>query len=99
MASTPSVVIGGAGLGGFQVGASLREMGYAGRIVIVGDEPYRPYHRPPLSKAYIIGTANDDKLAMRPETFYADKKIELLMGRQVLAVDRGHHHVALDDDT
>jgi 3-phenylpropionate/trans-cinnamate dioxygenase ferredoxin reductase subunit len=99
MASTPSVVIGGAGLGGFQVGAALREMGYAGRIVIVGDEPYRPYHRPPLSKAYLMGATDDGKVAMRPDAFYADKKIELLTGRQVVALDRGHHHVALDDDS
>lgn len=99
MSSVPSVVIAGAGLGGFQVGAALREMGYAGRIVIVGDEPYRPYHRPPLSKAYLMGTSDDSKVAMRPESFYADKNIELLTGRQVIALDRGHHHAALDDDS
>jgi len=99
MNSPPSVVIGGAGLGGFQIGAALREMGYAGRIVIVGDEPYRPYNRPPLSKAYLLGTTDDARVAMRPDNFYVDKKIELLTGRQIVALDRGHHHVALDDDT
>jgi 3-phenylpropionate/trans-cinnamate dioxygenase ferredoxin reductase component len=99
MSAVPSVVIGGAGLGGFQVGAALREMGYTGRIVIVGDEPYSPYHRPPLSKGYLLGTADDDKVAMRPGDFYAGKKIELIVGKQILALDRGHHHVALDDDS
>jgi 3-phenylpropionate/trans-cinnamate dioxygenase ferredoxin reductase component len=99
MSAVPSVVIGGAGLGGFQVGAALREAGYAGRIVIVGDEPYQPYHRPPLSKAYLLGAADDDKVSMRPGNFYADKKIELIVGKQIVALDRGHHHVALDDDS
>jgi 3-phenylpropionate/trans-cinnamate dioxygenase ferredoxin reductase subunit len=74
-------------------------MGYAGRIVMVGEEPYRPYHRPPLSKGFLLGTTDTGKLAMRPDSFYADKKIEVLTGRQVVALDRGHHHVALDDDT
>jgi 3-phenylpropionate/trans-cinnamate dioxygenase ferredoxin reductase component len=99
MNSPPSVVIGGAGLGGFQIGSALREMDYAGRIVIVGDEPHRPYNRPPLSKAYLLGTADDARVAMRPDNFYVDKKIELLTRRQIVALDRGHHRVALDDDT
>lgn len=99
MVSAAGVVIAGAGLAGFQVGAALREMGYQGRIVMVGDEPYRPYHRPPLSKSFLLGTTDTGKLAMRPDNFYADKKIEVLTGRQVVALDRGHHHVALDDDT
>jgi 3-phenylpropionate/trans-cinnamate dioxygenase ferredoxin reductase subunit len=97
MVSGAGVVIAGAGLAGFQVGAALREMGYPGRIVMVGEEPYRPYHRPPLSKAFLLGTTDTGKLAMRPDNFYADKNIEVLTGRQVVALDRGHHHVALDD--
>jgi 3-phenylpropionate/trans-cinnamate dioxygenase ferredoxin reductase subunit len=74
-------------------------MSYPGRIVVIGDEPYRPYHRPPLSKGYLLGASDEDKLMMRPGGFFADKRIELLMGRRVVALDRGHHHVALDDDT
>lgn len=99
MGTVSSVVIAGAGQAGFQVGASLREMGYAGRIVVVGDESFLPYHRPPLSKAYLLGLSDEGKLAMRPERFYADKKIEMLTGRRVIALDRGHHHAALDDDS
>ncbi len=50
-----SVVIVGAGQGGFQVAASLRQEGYQGNITLIGDEPGLPYQRPPLSKAYLLG--------------------------------------------
>jgi len=99
MSSGRGVVIAGAGLGGFQTAASLRELGYAGRIVVVGDEAHRPYQRPPLSKAYLLGSMDEERLALRPPAFYADKKIELLTGRRAIALDRHHHHVALDDGT
>lgn len=93
-----TILVAGAGLGGFQVAAALRELGHEGRIVVVGDEPHSPYHRPPLSKGYLASATDHGKLAMRPETFYADKGIELLSGHKVVALDRAHHHAALDDD-
>lgn len=93
------VIIAGAGMAGFQVGASLRELRYAGRVVIVGDEPYLPYQRPPLSKAYLLGTSEADRLVMRPDHFYADKKLEVLIGRRVNFLDRANHCVTLDDGT
>jgi 3-phenylpropionate/trans-cinnamate dioxygenase ferredoxin reductase subunit len=94
-----SIVIAGAGLAGHQVGASLREMGHTGPLVLVGEEPYRPYQRPPLSKSYLFGSFDDAKLAIRAETFYADREIRVLTGRKVVALDRAHHRAALDDDT
>jgi 3-phenylpropionate/trans-cinnamate dioxygenase ferredoxin reductase subunit len=99
MVGGSNIVIAGAGLAGFQVGAALREMGYGGRVVIIGDEPFLPYHRPPLSKAFLLGLSEAERLAMRPERFYADKKLEVLVGRRAVALDRAHHHVALDDDS
>lgn len=99
MTSPGSVLIAGAGLGGFQVAHSLREMGYAGRIVLVGEEPQAPYHRPPLSKGYLLGAIEESKLPMRPESYYTERRIELLKARQVVAVDRSHKRVALDDDS
>lgn len=48
------IVIVGAGHGGFQLAASLRQSGYAGAVILVGDEPGLPYQRPPLSKAYLL---------------------------------------------
>jgi len=51
----PVVAIIGAGQAGFQVAASLHQEGFAGRVVLVGDEPFLPYQRPPLSKSYLAG--------------------------------------------
>ena len=77
------VIVAGTGHAGFGVAAALREMGYAGRIVMIGDEPHRPYQRPPLSKGYLQGASDDAKLAMRSETFYAEK--EFAVGTQSAA--------------
>jgi 3-phenylpropionate/trans-cinnamate dioxygenase ferredoxin reductase subunit len=98
--STPaSVVIIGAGMAGFSVASSLREMGYAGRVVLLGEEPYRPYNRPPLSKAFLTGAVREPELALRPASFYESKNVEVVTGHKVVAVDRPHRRVALDDDT
>ena len=77
------VIIVGAGHGGFQVAASLRQAGYGDRICLVNDEAHLPYQRPPLSKAYIKGSAGLESLEFRPEQFYQEQKIELVSGRVV----------------
>ena len=94
-----TVAIVGAGLAGFQTAASLREFGFDGRVVLLGDEPYRPYQRPPLSKTYLLGATEEARLPMRPEAFYRDRKIELMLGRRAVAIDRAHRKLALDDDS
>ena len=91
------VVVIGAGHGGFQVAASLRQNGFDGEIVLVGDEPQLPYQRPPLSKDYLSGKIGLDLLLMRPEAFFADQRIELAMGVAVTAIDRAAGAVALSD--
>jgi 3-phenylpropionate/trans-cinnamate dioxygenase ferredoxin reductase subunit len=95
----PAVVIVGAGTAGFQVAAGLRDLRYEGRVILVGDEDCGPYHRPPLSKTYLLGTTDDARVAMRPEVFYNDRKIELRTGQRAVAIDRTHRKLALDDDT
>jgi 3-phenylpropionate/trans-cinnamate dioxygenase ferredoxin reductase subunit len=82
------VVIVGAGQGGYQVAASLREHGYDAPITIIGDEPTLPYQRPPLSKAYLLGEMNAERLLLRPASFYESRKIDLLMGDSVTSIDR-----------
>jgi 3-phenylpropionate/trans-cinnamate dioxygenase ferredoxin reductase subunit len=99
MSSSPGVVIAGAGLGGFQIAHSLREMGYQGRVVLIGDEAAAPYHRPPLSKAFLLSAGDESKLPMRPQPYYGDRRIELITGHRVVAVDRAHRKAALDDDS
>lgn len=81
------VVIVGAGHAGFQVAASLRQVGFKERVYLVNDEPHLPYQRPPLSKAYIKGSGGPDSLFFRPEKFYDEQSVALIQGRAV-AIDR-----------
>ncbi|HET6285963.1 MAG TPA: FAD-dependent oxidoreductase [Amycolatopsis sp.] len=91
-----TVLVVGAGQSGFGVATSLRDNGFDGRIVLIGDEPGLPYQRPPLSKGYLAGTAGDAQLRFRPEDFFAEKGIELIPGR-VVSVDRDGTKVVLED--
>jgi 3-phenylpropionate/trans-cinnamate dioxygenase ferredoxin reductase subunit len=92
------VVIVGAGHAGFQVAASLRQLGFAEPVFLINDEAHLPYQRPPLSKAYIKGAAGPESLFFRPEKFYADHKIELVSDRGV-AIDRAARKLKLSSGT
>jgi 3-phenylpropionate/trans-cinnamate dioxygenase ferredoxin reductase subunit len=81
------VLIVGAGHAGFQVAASLRQLGYKDRIAIINDEAHLPYQRPPLSKAYLKGAGGPDTLMFRPQKFYDEQAIELISDHTV-AIDR-----------
>lgn len=92
-----SVAIIGAGQGGFQVAVSLRQGGFAGEIVLVGDEAGGvPYQRPPLSKAYLLGRIGFDALRFRPEKFFVDQKIRLVHARAT-GIDRTNRRVEFQD--
>jgi 3-phenylpropionate/trans-cinnamate dioxygenase ferredoxin reductase subunit len=84
----PVITIIGAGQGGYQAAASLREGGFDGRIVLIGDEPCLPYQRPPLSKSYLAGETPLAELWLRPHAFYEKEKIEYRAGESVAAIDR-----------
>jgi 3-phenylpropionate/trans-cinnamate dioxygenase ferredoxin reductase subunit len=90
-----SIVIAGTGQAGFQTAASLRQDGFDGPIIIIGDEPGLPYQRPPLSKAYLMGKTSAEALSFRPEKFFVDNKIEVLAQTRVTAIDRTNKRVAL----
>ena len=94
LSAESSVVIVGAGQAGFQAASSLREQGFDGRIVLVGDEACLPYQRPPLSKAHLKGTPNDADLHFRPEAFFAERRIELKAPERAVAIDRAARRVA-----
>ncbi|MFT4095972.1 MAG: FAD-dependent oxidoreductase [Rhodoblastus sp.] len=87
MSGSDGIVIVGAGHGGVQAAASLREEGYAGPIVLVSDDPNAPYQRPPLSKAFIKGEATAESLVLRGPAYYADKQIDLRLGESVAEID------------
>jgi 3-phenylpropionate/trans-cinnamate dioxygenase ferredoxin reductase subunit len=91
----PAVAIVGTGQAGFQAAASLRQEGFAGRIVLIGDEPVPPYQRPPLSKSYLARESGLDELWLRPETFYTQHKIEVLAGESVASIDRTERRLQL----
>jgi len=93
--AAPVVAIVGAGQAGFQAAASLRQEGFAGRVVLIGDEPVLPYQRPPLSKSYLAGQSGIDELWLRPSEFYAKHQIDLIYGEEVAAVDRGTRRLRL----
>lgn len=90
------VVIAGSGQAGFQAAASLRQDGFAGEIVLVGDEPGLPYQRPPLSKAY-LKEGVEDRLHFRADDFFAKNSISLEDGKSVTAIDRADRIVTLSD--
>jgi len=91
------IVIVGAGQSGAQAVATLRSEGFAGDITLVGDEPYAPYQRPPLSKAYLMGTMERDRLFLKPDAFYREARCELFLGVAASKIDRAAHRVILAD--
>lgn len=96
MSSIEQVVVVGAGQAGFQVAASLRQGGFEGNIVIIGDEDNAPYQRPPLSKAYLKNLADETSIQLRPEAFYTDNRIELIRGEKVESIDRQNQKVVTE---
>ncbi len=97
MVSDNAYVIVGGGLAGAKAAETLREDGFEGRVVIIGDERDRPYERPPLSKGYLLGDDERSSVYVHEEGWYAEKSVELLTGRRVTKLDRGAHEVELED--
>jgi len=91
------IVIIGAGQAGVQTAESLRSGGFEGTITLLGDESHGPYHRPPLSKAWLAGEIGAEQLVMRAPEALARKNIALRTGVTVIAIDRVAQQVTLDD--
>ena len=94
-----SVVIVGAGQAASQLAASLRNEGFAGELTIVGEEPYLPYQRPPLSKAFLSGDIGIDRLFIKPAEFYTEAKCTLRLSSSVVAIDRTAKSLKCNDGT
>ena len=92
--SSKRVAIVGAGHGGGSVAAMLRQSGFAGEVVLIGDEPVVPYHRPPLSKSLLKGELLQP---LQPAAFYEEQSITLRTATRVLAIDRVGCSVQLDN--
>lgn len=89
------VLIVGGGHGGAAAALALRQKGFEGSIAIVTDEPDPPYERPPLSKEYLAQEKTFDRILLRPVSYWAERKVELLLGEPVVEVDPGQRQVQL----
>jgi NADPH-dependent 2,4-dienoyl-CoA reductase/sulfur reductase-like enzyme len=95
-ATDPIVIVGG-GLTGATAARTLREEGFAGPILLIGDEPHPPYERPPLSKAYLTGDADRASLFVHAPDWYREHDVTLLTGVRVTTIDRSTHTVVAAD--
>jgi len=91
------VVIVGAGQSAAQAVETLRKRGHTGPITVVGDETSLPYQRPPLSKKYLAGTLDRDRLLFRHAAHYAEHHIDLRLGFPVVRIDRQRRRVEIAD--
>jgi 3-phenylpropionate/trans-cinnamate dioxygenase ferredoxin reductase component len=83
-----TIVIVGAGHAAGQLVTTLRQQQYGGRIVLLGDEPYLPYQRPPLSKKFLAGEMPPERLYVKPAAFYEAAEVDLRLGTRVVSIDR-----------
>jgi len=97
MAAEQTFVIVGGGMAGAKAAETLRDEGFDGRIVLVGAEPVRPYERPPLSKDYLRGETEREKVFVHEAGYYAEHDIDLRPSRAASRFDTGSREVVLDD--
>src|SRR5579859_4650739 len=86
----------GASLTGAKAAESLRDNGFTGRIVLIGEETERPYERPPLSKGYLLGSEPREKAYVHEADWYAANGVELLLGVRATNLDTATHTLTLD---
>ena len=91
-----TVVI-GAGQAAIAFAAKLRELDPAAEITLVGDEPSLPYQRPPLSKKYMTGEMEAERLLLRPAGWYSEHNVKCMTGRRAVAIDNPENTVVLED--
>jgi 3-phenylpropionate/trans-cinnamate dioxygenase ferredoxin reductase subunit len=91
------IVVVGAGQAGAELVSALRAGGHQGALTLIGAEPAPPYQRPPLSKKYLLGEMSAERLWLRPETFYRDHGVDLVLGAEVAEIDRAGRRALLAD--
>ncbi|MGO8921206.1 MAG: NAD(P)/FAD-dependent oxidoreductase [Stellaceae bacterium] len=90
-------VIIGAGPAGMRAAEVLRQKASECDVLLIGDEPHLPYDRPPLSKGFLTDGLDAARLALKPESFYAEQRIRLKLGAAAAAIDRTAKTVVLAD--
>lgn len=94
-----NIVIIGAGQAGSSAAFKLRSLGYEGAITLIGEEAYPPYQRPPLSKAYLLGELEKDRLFLKSEASYDENNIRLMLGTAVTSIDATEQVVCVGEET
>jgi 3-phenylpropionate/trans-cinnamate dioxygenase ferredoxin reductase subunit len=97
VSSTETIVIVGGNLTAGAAATTLREGGFDGRLIIVGDEPHPPYERPPLSKSYLRSESTLESALLHPRSWYEEAQVELLLGRRADHVFPEERSVELED--
>jgi len=97
MPTEPTYVIVGASLAGAKAAETLREEGFSGGVVLLGEETERPYERPPLSKGYLLGKEEKSSAYVHDEGWYAQNEVDLRLGTSVSGLDPGARRVLLAD--
>jgi 3-phenylpropionate/trans-cinnamate dioxygenase ferredoxin reductase subunit len=97
MPAEPGYVIVGASLAGAKAAETLREEGFGGPITLIGEEPERPYERPPLSKGYLLGKDEKSTIYVHEEAWYAEHDVEMRLGVAATAIDPKARRVELAD--
>jgi len=92
-----TVVIVGAGHAAGELASALRQEGFSGRILVIGEEAHLPYQRPPLSKAYLAGQITADSLYLKPQSTYDRAQIDVQLNTRVASIDRAAKCVVLED--
>ncbi len=96
---TDPILIVGAGQAGIKAAETLRQKGYDGDLVLFGDEAFLPYQRPPLSKAYLKGEMDEERLFLRPEAYFETASVELRTRTSVASIDPAARSIALSNGT
>ena len=96
MAEDARFVIVGASLAGANAVEAIRNEGFRGPITLIGDERELPYERPPLSKDYLMGKSEREKVFVHDESWYRDQDVDLRLGTSVASIDRGRHVVTTE---
>jgi 3-phenylpropionate/trans-cinnamate dioxygenase ferredoxin reductase component len=97
MSNRESVVVIGAGQAAAQLAISLRQGGLKAPLIVIGEEPYLPYQRPPLSKKFLSEPRTPDTLLLRPEAFWRDHEVTFHLGTPVGVVDPARRCLTLTD--
>ena len=93
MSTQQTFVIVGAGLAGAKAAEALRTNGFGGKVILIGDEAERPYDRPPLSKGYLLGSTEREKIYIHPAQWHLEHDIDLRLGTRVTEIDCTAHEV------